>query len=434
MSSDNHRTVSHAIRRCGVAVAAIAIALAGAAGCGKPPEQARADQKAQQPTKVTLGSLKIESVQREVYVVGTLFGDEEATISAKVPGRIASIYSDLGDRVGPDQVLAQIEKRDYELAVIQKELAVGEALAKLGLRDLPPADFNPAQVPMVRRAKLTAENTEAKLARGKQLHEQKPPLLSDQDYADLQTAAAVARSSYDVELLNAEAALAEARARQADLESARQRLSDATVRAPQPGRTSPATAPSGTIPNDSYGVAERLVSVGEYVREGTALFRILDDDPVKLRATAPERYVSEIKVGQKVRLTVEAYPDAFMGQVSRVNPQIDQTNRAFQFEVLFANPDRRLKPGGFAKAWVQTQTDAKAILVPHKALVTFAGVNKVFTVRDNKLAELVVESGKRRGDWVEILSGLKGDEKIVVNSSGRLAGGQPVEIAGDRAQ
>jgi multidrug efflux pump subunit AcrA (membrane-fusion protein) len=433
--SNNHGEISPRRRRRSV-VAALVVALIGFAGCGKPPEPSGSQQKPSSPAKVTLGRPRVEPVQREVYVVGTLYGDQEVTLSAKVPGRIASIQSDLGDRVDPGQIVAQIEKRDYELAVNEKELAMREALAKLGLKEFPPAGFDAAQVPMVRRAALTAANAEAKLARGKQLHEQQPPLLSDQDYADLQTAAAVARSTFDVEMLNAQATLAESRARQAELELARQRLADATIRSPQPLNTppSPATSPANPIRDDLYGVVERLISVGEYVREGTALFRLVDDDPVKLRATTSEQHVSQIKVGQKVRLTVEAYPDEFWGQVARVNPQVDQASRAFQFEVIVANPNRLLKPGGFAKAWVRTQIDAKAMFVPQKAIVSFAGVSKVFAVRDGKAIEILVETGPRRGDQIEIVSGLKGDERIVVGGPGRIVGGQAVEVSGGPEQ
>ena len=66
--------------------------------------------------------------------------------------------------------------------------------------------------------------------------------------------------------------------------------------------------------------------------------------------------MAEIKVGQKVKANVEAYPKVdFQGTVSRVNPQIEPENRTFSIEVLIPNDDHRLKPGAFARASVQTQ-------------------------------------------------------------------------------
>src|SRR5438876_7112843 len=140
-------------------------------------------ERPQETVAVTVVSTTVAPVQREVQVVGTLYGDEEATVSAKVPGRIAQVFKDVGDRAAAGEPLAQIEKTDYELAVAQKQMAVQAALAKLGLTELPPADIDFDKIPTVERARLQSANAEAKFNRGNQLHEQTPPLISDQDFA-----------------------------------------------------------------------------------------------------------------------------------------------------------------------------------------------------------------------------------------------------------
>jgi len=405
------------------------------AGCDKAAD-GQAQRKQAPPVEVRVLPVRLGQLQREVDVTGTLHGEEDASISAKVSGRVAAIYKDVGDRVAPGEVLAELEKIDYELMVRQRELALAEVLAKLGLKEFPPPEFDPASVPTVQRAKLQADNAVARFNRGRQLHEQVPPLISDQDFADLETAAAVAQSNYQVELLAAQGLIAEARARSADLDLAHQSLIAATIRAPQAGQLtqdSPSPATSPTAPGNagdsaSYGVSSRLISVGEFVKEGTPVFRVVDDDPIKLRATAPERHVAEIQPGQKVRVRVEAYDRDFWGQVSRTNPQIDALNRMFQFEVLIENPQRLLKPGGFAKAWVMTRMRDEVVFVPQQAVYTFAGVSKVFVVRDGKAAEVIVEMGQRVGDDVEIVKGLKGSEQIAVTGVSRLTNGSPVAL------
>jgi multidrug efflux pump subunit AcrA (membrane-fusion protein) len=377
-------------------------------------------------------------VQRSVDVVGTLYGEEDATISAKVSGRITAIYADVGDRLPPGKMLAEIDQTDYQLMARQKELAFKESLSKLGLTELPTSDFDPTKVPLVQKAKLQADNADAKFARGKQLHDQQPPLISDQDFADLQTAAAVAKSAHDVELLSARALLAEAASRKADLDLAEQRLADTIVLTPDPRNpaNSPAAATSTTRPlalstagasqqPNTYALSARLVSVGEYVKESSPLFRVVDDDPIKYRAIVQERFISLIRLGQKASLRVEAYSEEFPGTVSRINPQVDPTNRTFQVEILVPNPTRLLKPGGFAKAAILTDTD-QALFVPQSALVSFAGVNKLFTVRDNKAVEIIVETGQRRGNLIEITKGLKGPEPIIIDDPTKLANGSPV--------
>ena len=411
--------------------------LLAAPGCDKGTEGQQQAQKKETPAvEVSVVPVRVGELQRYASVTGTLHGEEEAAISAKVSGRVITIRKDVGDRVAPGEVLAELEKTDYELMVRQRELGLMEVLAKIGLKELPPPDYDPTRIPTVERAKLQADNAVAQLNRSKQLHQQNPPLISDQEFANVETAAAVAQSNYEVELLAAQGLAAEARARKADLDLAHQSLIAATIRAPQPRQLAQQNQPATTAPatrqsagaENSYGVSSRMVSVGEFVKEGTPVFRLVDDDPIKLRATAPERFVASIRNGQAVRVRVEAYDREFTGHVSRTNPQIDPLNRMFQFEVIVENPERLLKPGGFARASVETAIDDKVVFVPHRAVSTFAGVSKVFVVRDGKAAEAIVEMGQRVNDDVEIVKGLKGTEQIAVTGVNRLTNGSPVAL------
>ncbi len=302
-----------------------------------------------------------------------------------------------------------------------------EALAKLNLEDFPPPGFDLTQVPTVQRARLQEENAQAKLVRGKSLHDQK--LLSDQDFADLQTAADVARSAYNVELLSARALLVEAASRKAELATARQHLAETTITIPGTPGTQPVEAAATTRPSpDSYAVAARYISIGGYVKEGDPLFRLVDDDPVRFRAPVPERYASEIKHEQPVRIQIEAWKQDFWGQITRINPDTDPTSRTFQIEVLVPNPDRLLKPGGFAKGWVQTRIDREIVFVPRRAVVSFAGVAKVYTIREGKAVELPVELGQDEGDLVEVRKGVKGNETIIVTGLDRVGNGIAVTV------
>src|SRR5688500_8501779 len=277
-------------------------------------------ESALEAVNVAVATATVGPVQREVEIVGTLYGDEEATDSAKVPGRIVEIVKDVGDRAAAGEALAQIDKTDYELAGAQKKMAMQATLAKLGLTEMPGEAFDPSKVPTVERSRLESENAKAKLARAQQLFEQKPPLISEQDYADLETAFEVAKSNHEVELLTARSLLADAQARLSELQAESQRLKDATVRAPD-GSSSAKTQATAVATTRSaagrYAVSERLTNLGEYVREGTALYRLVADDPIKFRARVPEKFLSEVKVGQTVRVSIEAYRDTFQGVVSR---------------------------------------------------------------------------------------------------------------------
>jgi multidrug efflux pump subunit AcrA (membrane-fusion protein) len=451
------------------AVALTPLALLATGGCGKS-NAAKADAKTPQAVAIDVAPARTDSVQRTAEVVGTLFGEEDATISNKVNGKIIEIYVDVGDRVKPGQPLAQLLKNDYLLDINQKRALLQEVLAKLGLSELPGKDFTVENLPSVRRAKLQAVNAESRYNRGKQLHEQKPPLLSDQDFEDLRTALEVARSAYDTEVLTAKGLLGEASTRHADVLVAEQALRDTTVRAPSeryappavavtesadpeagdrapaaspPATTQPAAPPPPTRPTSgsgtaagatpgsadrTYVVAARLGNVGELARAITPLFRLEDDDPLKLRAAVPERYFPEIALGQKVTVRVEAYNRPFEGVVTRINPQVDAANRTFPIEVVVPNPEHVLPPGAFARASVQTRVEPGVVFVPASAVVTFAGVDKVYVVKDGKAQEVAVALGDRRGDEIEVRKGLTGTETVATSGTSRLATGIPVQV------
>jgi multidrug efflux pump subunit AcrA (membrane-fusion protein) len=402
----------------------------GLAACGKK-EEAKPQAKAPDPVPVALAAVRTQAVQREIEVVGTLWGDEDTTVAAKVAGRVTAVHKDVGDPVAANEPLAQIDPTDYELAQRQRELAISEALAKIGLTELPGAgkDYDPVNVPTVQRAKLQAENAQARFERGKSLFEQAQPRISEQEFDDLRTAVDVAKRDYDVAELNARATLEEARARVADLEVAKQRLVDTVVRTPnamvpgEPGEGGAAPRPR------TYSVASRMVSIGNYVREGDPMFRLVDDNLVKLRAPVPERFGNQIAVGQEVAVTVEASTETFTGRVARINPQIDPANRTFEIEVVVPNPDHKLKPGAFARARVKTHTQSGVVFVPQQAIVSFAGVNKVFTVKDGKAQEVRIDLGQRQQDWVEVRGdSIKGEDSVVIAGNTKLATGVPVRV------
>src|SRR5262249_4775636 len=128
----------------------------------------------------------------------------------------------------------------------------------------------------------------------------------------------VARASKEMALLDARATLANARLRQAALATARQKLLETRVRAPQ---VSTKRLPGGK--SVEWVVAGRLVSEGEMVRAfpSMAVFKLVIDRYLKLLVTVPERHAGEVREGQAVEVQVEAFPDeTFRGKVARVNP------------------------------------------------------------------------------------------------------------------
>jgi RND family efflux transporter MFP subunit len=122
-----------------------------------------------------------------------------------------------------------------------------------------------------------------------------------------------------------------------------------------------------------------------------------------------------IRVGQEVRLSVDAYPDRrFSGKLARINPAVEQQTRSFEAEALVANGSGILKPGFFVKASIPSEKVDSGLFVPQQALTYTYGVYKIFVVDRGRAAERTVQIGDRASAEVEIVEGLKAGESIAV--------------------
>jgi multidrug efflux pump subunit AcrA (membrane-fusion protein) len=401
-------------------------------GCGPATASARpaaAPAAQAAPVEVQVEVVEPTPLVRRLYLTGTFFGEEHTSVAAKLAGRIDAVYRDVGDVVAPGAPLARIEPRDYELALSERQRAFEQTLAQLGLRELPAQDEAVAQLPAVERARLQAENAAARHERGRLLHERTPPALSDQEYADLYTAWEVAKSDLRAAVLGAQAQLAQARAILAQVATAEQRVADTLVRAPS-GERPPTPGPTAAeAPSLDAIVTRRHVAVGDYVQPGSALFELVDPDPLKLRAAVPEREAANVRSGQRALVHVDTDAAAHVGRVARVNFAVDPRTRTFEVEIIVPNADRALRAGSFARAELESGVNPAALLVPRTALVTFAGIHKVYVVADGKVEERVVALGQEQDQRIEIASGLKRGETLIQVPPAGLSAGRSVRLA-----
>lgn len=201
----------------------------------------------------------------------------------------------------------------------------------------------------------------------------------------------IAKADYD----RARASLGVDQARAA---SARTALSKMTLRAPFSGR-----------------IGLREVSVGEFVNVGQALVTLVRLDPIEVDFSVPETMLAQIRSGQKVRVTVDAYPDdTYAGEVVAIDPVIDANSRSARLRAQIPNPDGRLKPGQFAKLQLDTGTDnAAALLVPEQALMQDGDTRFVYTVLDGKASRTVIKTGARVPGLVQVVEGLKAGDVVI---------------------
>lgn len=339
---------------------------------------------------------------------GTLAAYDETTASVKVPGRLRSITVDLGSVVRRGQVIAQVEPQDYSLRVQQAEAGLAQARARLGLSpDGRDDNVNPEQTGTVRQAQAVLDEARVSRDRSAKLVEQGVVARSDFDTADAAYKVALSRFQDAIEeIRNRQAVMAQ---RRSELSLARQQLADTAVHAPLDGI-----------------VQEKRASVGEYLAAGAPVVNIVKMDPLRLRAEVPEREAKNVRSGQNVRVTIDGDSNVYVGQIMRLSPVIAQQTRMLLVEADVRN-NGKLRPGAFAHAEIVTNDAQMVATVPSKAIVTFAGIEKVIVVQNGKALEKPVTTGRRNGEWTEIVAGVNIGDQVVVDP-GNLQSGQAVEV------
>lgn len=343
-----------------------------------------------------------------VTVNGTLAAFDQTTASVKVPGRLRSITVDLGSVVRRGQVIAQLEQQDYNLRVQQAEAALAQARARLGLSPDGSNDkVNEEQTGTVRQARAVLDEAAAIRNRSSKLVEQGVVARSEFDSADAAYKVALSRYQDAIEEIhNRQALLAQ---RRSELSLARQQLADTAVYAPLDGV-----------------VQEKQASVGEYLAAGAPVVNIVRMDPLRLRAEVPERDARNVRSGQNVRVTIDGDTNVYVGQIMRLSPVIAQQTRMLMVEADVRN-NGNLRPGAFARAEIVTDDARMAVTVPNKAIVTFAGIEKVILVQNGKALEKPVTTGRRNSERTEIVAGINVGDQVVVDP-GNLQSGQAVEV------
>jgi membrane fusion protein (multidrug efflux system) len=175
----------------------------------------------------------------------------------------------------------------------------------------------------------------------------------------------------------------------------------------------------------------RVVSVGDYVKEGADVVNLESIDPLKVDFRVPEIYMRQVQPGQSLTVTLDALPGkTFEGKVFAVNPLVDAAGRAVVIRAIVANPDTSLRPGMFARVKLITRDEKEALVVPEQAIVPQGDEQYVFRIVDGKVTRVKVEVGQRREGKVEIVKGLDANDVVVTAGQLKLRDGMAVTVLG----
>jgi RND family efflux transporter MFP subunit len=313
-----------------------------------------------------------------VSLPGTLQGFVQAPIGARATGYLRRWTHDIGARVEKGELLAEIDSPELDQQLSQAIAARQQAAASLAL-----AQSTVARWEALRKKDVVAQQE-----------------LDEKRSGDAQARANLAAADANVERLR-------------ELEAFKR-----------------VVAPFAGV------VTRRNVDVGDLIdnTSGRALFVLTQTDPLRVYVNVPQAYAHLVKPGQQVTVTqVELAGRRFQGRVERTSGAIDTATRTMQAEVALPNKDGALMPGAYVQVQLPLAGGKDMMVNANTLIFRSEGVRVASVAADGKVTLLPVRVGRNFGDRVELLEGLKGDEKLVLNPLDSLADGDTVSVVQEKA-
>ena len=357
-----------------------ALLIAGLAGCNRD-DGASATASETAEAVVTVGPENIAiatlaELRSGPTISGSLEPEQAATVRSEVSGSVLRTFVDAGERVRRGQLLANLDDRAVEEGFLSSRSAVRSAESALTL----------ARRNLQRTQRLTQAGA-----------------LPERDLESAQ-----------LDVTNAEGALADARAR---LAAAQEQLEDTRVLAPFDGI-----------------VSERQADAGDVVQLGAALFSIVDPRRLRLEATVPAEHIGRLRPGTEVEFSVTGVDRRITGRIERINPVVDSTTRQVRIYVAIPNLDQALVAGLFAQGRVATDTK-RALAVPITAIDSRGNTPKAHVIKRGRVAETDVQPGVRdeAAGLVEVQAGLAVGDTVLLGSAQGVTPGSRVRVLEEEA-
>jgi RND family efflux transporter, MFP subunit len=355
-------------------VAGVASAAWGIAGREKALTELAHETREAAVVSVAVTRPATGTASEEVSLPGNIQPFTDAAIFARTSGYLKKRYADLGSRVKAGQVLAEIDtpETDQQLLQARADLATAQANARL--------------------AQTTAER-----------------------YQDLIKTDSVSRQDLDNALGNYDAKQAAVQSEDANVKRLEELQRFKTIYAPFDGVI--------TARNTDIGA---LIGSGSGAKE---LFHIASMTRLRIFVSVPQLYSSAVHVGMIADIDIQNLPGrTFKGRLARTAQAIDPESRTLLSEIDLDNPGGEILPGSFAQVHLKLPTSATTFRLPVSTLIFRSDGLRVAVVKDGTVSLAPIVLGRDFGSTVEVVSGLKGGESVVVNPPDSLADGQAVTV------
>src|SRR5271165_1720183 len=388
-------------------LAVIGMSVSLLAGCSRDPKIA-----ADQPVPVQLRAPHSLHEPASVSASGSVEANVTALTAFQVGGRVARVYAEEGQFVKQGQPLAELDCSDYRNAY---EAAAGQAAAAeataLQAR-------NGVRAQELEQARVDFERAQDEYQRQKYLYDHQS--LPANDFHKIEAVYLASQQRYDMAREGArveekQATQGQAHAAGGQLSEARKHLGDCQLRAPISGF-----------------VGMKKADVGDTVSAGNPVFSVLDLDPVKVRVGIPEAEIAKVHNGARADVTIPSLNNGeFAGKVEAVGYSADSVSRTFTTKIAIPNPTHVLRAGMISEARVYDSVMIDVLTVPTVAVVhDLRGLPLIYVYDGTRQRVFArrVELGGLIGDEVELRSGLRPDEQIVVAGQQNVHEGTQVSI------
>jgi RND family efflux transporter MFP subunit len=332
---------------------------------------------------------------------GYVVARRQATVSAKITGKVMQVLIEEGQRVEKNEIIARLDDSNYRTAFEQTQAQLGQAQANV----------HAAQVAFD-NAGPTFERNKKQIAQG---------VISAQTYD-------TAKAAYDA----AETALLVAKRAEevarAAVSYAQQNLTDTVIRAPYAGVVTVRAAQAGEI-------VSPMSAGGGFTRTGIGT--IVDMDSLEVEVDVSENFINRVKPGQPASVKLNAYPDwEIPAAVIAVIPTADRAKATVKVRIGFKEKDPRILPEMGARVSFLEDTNgankvvsaAPAVVVPPEAVQASGDTGVVFLVSGNKVERRAVRLGAKTTDGQIVLAGLSGGATVAVGDLNLLTDQAKVRI------